>query len=133
MLIADLGAGDIGVKGLDPMNQPVVRQKREGAVDGNRCQSTVRAAHASEDFVRAKGHVVRCHDIQNPATLRRQPKVALGAEAVYTSHHVLDTAVMVMVGRWKCNGVYLHSSSSPIAKARRFHARQVLCYNIRMR
>ena len=123
MLIADMGAGDIGVEALHPMNHAMVQQKCKRAINGNRCQSTIRLAHASEDFVRAKGHVVRCDDIQNLATLRRQPKVAFGAEVLHPSHHVLDTAAMVVVGRWKCNGVYLHASSCPIVAARRFQAR----------
>lgn len=120
MPIADMGAGDIGVKALHPMNQPMVQQKPKRPVDGNRCQSALRVAQASEDFVRANGHVACRDDVKDPASLRRQPKVAFGAEALHPGHHHLDAAAMVMVGRWKCNGIPLHSSSCPISDARRY-------------
>ena len=89
-------AGDEGVAALDAVDQAVVAQEVERAVDGDRRGPAAGRRGAVDDLVGAERLVAFEQDFEHLAAQRRQPLRALRAQRLGMRQRVRGAAVVVV-------------------------------------
>ena len=79
MRLARMTATDEGVHALDAVDEPVLDQEIEGAVDGGRRRAQVLVAQLVEQRVGADRLVARPHEFEHAPAQRRESQVLAGA------------------------------------------------------
>src|SRR5215510_12598599 len=98
-MLAD--AGQEGIAAFDAVDQPVLDQEIERAIDRDRRRPRPLAGHALHDLVGAERAVAFGQRLQHLAAERREPLAAGGAQRLGMRHGLGAAAAMVVIGRRK--------------------------------
>ncbi len=93
-------AGDEGIAALDPMNQTVIPQKFERAIDSDRRRPGP-IPQPFNDFVGPEWFVAREQRFEYVPADRRQPLRTRGAQRFGVGDGRAGAATVIVVGRWK--------------------------------
>ena len=91
-----MAAADEGVHALDAMDQPVLDQEIERAIDGRRRRAEILVAQLVEQRVGADRLVARPHQLEHPLAQRREAQALVGAQLFRGHDRILDAVLMVV-------------------------------------
>jgi hypothetical protein len=94
-------AGDEGVTAFNAMHEPLLAQKVERAINGDRRDA--RSAHRQpiDQLIGAEWQMACKQRLQHAAAHRREPLIARGANRFGTRDRVAGATAMVVIGRRK--------------------------------
>ena len=96
MRLAGMAAADEGVHALDAVDQPVLDQEIERAVDGRRRRAEVLVAQLVEQRVGADRLVARPHQLEHAPAQRREAQVLPGAQLFGRRDRILDAVIVIV-------------------------------------
>lgn len=96
MVRVGLGAADKGVQAFQPMDQAVLQQEVERAIDCRRRRLLTFGLQAVEDLVSPDRAMARPDEFEHPAPLGRQAHAAPKTQGLGPAHRVLDAGVVRM-------------------------------------
>ena len=96
MILSGLGAADIGVQRLEPVDQPGGQQERERAIDRRRRGGTAFVAQLVEQLIGADRAVVLPHELEDPPAQGGQPQPPARAHRFGCGQGIVDAKGMVV-------------------------------------
>ena len=121
MRLAGMAAADEGVHALDAVDQAVLDQEVERAIDGGRRRAEVLVAQLVEQRIGADRLVARPDELEHAAAQRREAQVLVRAQLLGRREGILD-AVLVVVAVRGGFGRLLHEMSRFAKQNRRLYA-----------
>src|SRR5262249_28983234 len=107
MALVGIGAADIGVERFDAVDEAVLDQELERAIDGGRLRAHTLLAEAIEQRVGTDRRVALPDQLEHAPALIGEPRAARQALALGRGQRVVDAERMIVAGRRKSTALLL--------------------------
>ncbi len=95
-------AGEEGVAALDAVNEAILHQEIERAIDGNRCRARHRLRELVDHLIGTERAVARQQRLQHVAPDRGEFLAAARTDLFGMGHRVRGATAVIVVGGRKC-------------------------------
>jgi hypothetical protein len=90
-------AGNIGVQGVDSMNEARRQQELQGSIDGDRCERPLAFLETGENVVGADGGMPLENQFEHPTPDGRQLQLLLLADSLRVTHASVDAPLVIVL------------------------------------